>query len=329
MTNKRTFKPSRRLSTARAASGDHYRTSRTVAKRTDLFVADDGDYDDIEETTTEIRYASGRASGPITWLITEAHGAPLDAHALALFAALTELYLDEKTKRIRMKSGEVRIVVDTTARKLVEMIYGHGHHATKEYAALGLLKEQLTAGGLQRLFGVAIRKGSSWIHPRTGRRMETMEAFRLVDWVRRKTIGAVDHLQIALGSPIQEELINGGVVRLPIAVVQALGPKRATALRLATHVLGQEVMDSGAREIGLAALAAIIQPSASRDPVRYPGRYRGYVAHIVEQIQAVDPDRKWSVEPAKTDPLGKVVCRDKNGRADEHHSENTANPTRA
>jgi len=290
------------------ASEAQYRTSRTVAKRTDLFA----DVDDYEgEHTTELRYASGRGSGPITWTITEANGAPLDAHALALFAALTELYLSGATKRIQMQSGEIRIVVDTTARHLVEMVYGQGHDAQKEYAALGLLQNQSERppGGLQRLFGVSIRKGSHWIHPKTGKRITTTEDFRLVDWIRQKAVSAVVHLQIALGSPVQEELINGGFVRLPVALVQALGPKRGTALRVATHLLGQEVLPTGQREIGLSGLAAIIRPDTNRDPARYPGRYRGYVQRIVDQIQAADSSHTWAITPAKTDPLGKLVCR--------------------
>jgi hypothetical protein len=270
--------------------------------------------EDEENSNTDIRYASGHAIGPVTWEITEKNGAPLNAHALALFVALTELYLRGVTTTIKMKSGEVRIVVSTTARKLVEMVYGPGAHQQREYELLGLLRDQESEsiGGLQRLSSVSIKKDSTWINWR-GEKVQTTDDFRLIDWIRRKKVGRYENIQIALSSPIQEELINDGLTFLSSSLMQELGPKRGTALRVAVHALSQAPLPGThppRREIGLTALVSVVNPAESRRPDRYPGRYRGYVMKIADQIQAADAGHEWRIMPAKTDPLGKLVCAD-------------------
>jgi hypothetical protein len=211
-----------------------------------------------------------------------------------------------------MKTGEVRIVVSTTARKLVEMVYGAAHDSQDVYRSLGLIRDQENPGALQRLSGVSVKKDSVWLNWQD-KKVQATDDFRLVDWIRRKKVGRYEQIQIALSSPIQEELINDGLTFLSSSLLQELGPKRGTALRVVVHALSQAPLPGThppRREIGLTALVSVVKPALSRHPARYPGRYRGYVRKIADQIGQADREHEWHVVPAKGDPLGKLICTD-------------------
>lgn len=107
-------------------------------------------------------------------------------------------------------------------------------------------------------------------------------------------------------------------------MIQELGPKRGTALRVAVHALSQAPLpgtNPPRRKIGLTAMASVVKPEESRSPQRYPGRYRGYVRKIAAQIQDADREHEWHVVAAKTAPLGKPVCADPKTPAKEITSE--------
>lgn len=294
----------------RVKSGD-FQASRAVCRRSDLFA--DGPE---PENGYDIQYASGKREGAI--MLTAVNGT-LNSQALALLVALCDLYSRKQYRIIKNKTtGETRRAITTTPKHLVEAIYGvkNDKPSNRYYEMLGLQRRQKSTGALDVLATVLIKRDSAWIGA-NGKPHRVLEAFHLVDSYRFHQIGNREYLQIFLSDGLQKELQrlsqNEQWALIPRRLVQKLGPKRQQALRVALHVLSHAPLpaqtgNGSRREIGITALVDVVRPDINRRPNRYPGRFKALVKRIVDSIDAVDADHSWTLAPATTDPLGKVIC---------------------
>ena len=294
----------------RAGAGD-FKASRAVCRRSDIFTGSQGD------ETYDIRYASGRREGAI--IISATEGGRLDSHALALLVVLCDLYARKQYRIIQNKTTRMkRRAITTTPKKVIEMIYGvkRGKPSQTYYETLGLSRHQEAPGALDSLTTVVIKRDSEWLDA-SGKSHRVVEAFHLVDSYRFHRIGNREYLQIFLSDELQTELGKLGRQQqwtlVPHAIIVGLGPKKHQALRVALHILSHSPIPAhtgnpSRREIGATALVGIVRPDANRNPDRYPGRFRGLLTRIVDSIDAADPEHDWGLEPAATDPIGKVTC---------------------
>ena len=281
-----------------------YRTSRAVARRTDLFTGQDGEQGITE---SEIRYVSGTTEGVLrVWADPRAR---LDAHALALFTVLCEKFVDRQAVKIQVGENTYW-AVPATPRELALAVYGRADG--REYRYLGMTRDERHLGALQSLKITLIQAQSTWLSP-DGKRQTITEGFSLVDyyrWANDEDDGHEGKILIALSGVIQRELVNAGHTVIPGDLMRRLGPKRDTALRIAYHVLSQAPIFGGIRRIGVQSLVTVIAPSSSRHPRKHHGMFLAYVRKLIGDIDKADDRHRWRWEPGKH-PLGNVVCEDR------------------
>lgn len=293
----------RRRARPHVRQGD-YRTSRAVARRTDLFTGHDGEQGITE---SEIRYVSGTTEGVLrVWADPRAR---LDGHALALFTVLCEKFVARQVIKITV-GDNAYWAVTATPRELALAVYGRADG--REYRYLGLNRDERHLGALQALKWTGIQSKSTWLRP-DGQRKTVVEGFSLVDyyrWSNDEDDGYEGQILIALSGVIQRELVNGGQAVIPGDLMRRLGPKRDTALRIAYHVLSQSPIYGGVRRIGVQSLIAIIRPSPSRDPERHPKKFLANVHGLLTTIDKADDQHCWRWEPGKSD-LGNIICEER------------------
>lgn len=293
----------RRRTRPAARKGD-YRTSRAVARRTDLFTGQDGDQGITE---SEIRYVSGTSEGVLrVWSDPRAR---LDGHALALFTVWCEKFVDRQAVKITVGESPYW-AVHATPRELALAVYGRADG--REYRYLGMTRDERHVGALQALKWTGIQSKSTWLSP-DGQRKTVIEGFSLVDYYRWATEEDNEYegqILIALNGVVQRELVNGGVAVIPGALMRQLGPKRDTAMRIAYHVLSQAPIFGGIRRIGVQSLVTVIAPSPSRHPSNHHGMFLAYVRKLIGDIDKADDRHRWRWGPGKH-PLGNVVCEDR------------------
>lgn len=296
----------RRRTRPRARPGD-YRTSRAVARRTDLFANTTQPDRKNEIVESEIRYASGTTEGVLrVWADPRAR---LDGHALALFTVLCERFVNREAIKITVGVNSYWAVT-ATPRELALAVYGRADG--RAYRYLGLTRDERHPGALQALKMTLIQARSTWLTP-DGQRQTVTEGFSLIDyyrWAGDKDAGQHEgQILIALSGVVQRELVNGGQTLIPGELLRKLGPKHDTAMRIAYHVLSQAPLYEGVRRIGAQALVPIIAPPPSRDPDRYPGRYLAYLRRLIATIDRADNQHCWRWETGKH-RLGNIVCED-------------------
>lgn len=283
-----------------ARPGQDIRTSRAVARRTDLFAQHEAEGDITE---TEIRYVSGTSEGILrVWSDPRAR---LDGHALALFSVLCEKFLARET--VKIAAGDSTYwAIRATPRALALAVYGRADG--REYHYLGLSRDERHLGALQALKMTLIQGRSVWLDI-DGKRRAVTEGFSLVDYYRWDE--TTDRLLIVLSPVVQRELVAGGQAIIPGALMRQLGPKHDTAMRLAYHVLSHAPLTDSVRRIGVPALIPVIAPPTSRDPSRYPGRFLGHLRRLLADIDQADTRHHWWWEAGTQSALGNVVCEDR------------------
>lgn len=282
-----------------------------VCRRSDVFGAAE-----IAAVHTEVAMDLAFRGPEVIRLMAEAP-MQLDGHDLALLLVLTDLAWRKES----LSAIAGRTYVHATPLQLLTRVYGppgpDGHPGYR-YHALGLTRAQVAheapPGALQRLHALTVAAQSQWQEWVDGEwtPVEVVDSFHPVERVRWRRYGRWEHLYVALAP---ELLLAQRPTFIPPELLQALGPARGVALRLAVHVLSHAPLPTGPkgqREIGLSRLVAVIRPPASRDPGRFPGRFRRYVQELVAVIDQADPHHRWAMTDSSADPLGKIVCQTSN-----------------